>query len=850
MKQYSKLSLLIIHLINVSVLFSQNEWGKMNFPEETFATSPSGIDRTVILDGDPTTSWTSPHSGVDVTIHLVYPWPIKSIDILWGEKFPSEYTIESSVDGKMWSELIHRTGFKGAPVITSPGGWKREFESDIVNPMVTASYLRLRTVNTKKPIQIKDVRINGQYAFCYAPIPKTAVCFDKTASLDARVNDMLSRMTVREKIGLTGGFNYYSISGLERFGFHEVMMCDASAGLHIRPVENEFGITALSKSTSFPATVALAATWDPTLAFALGKSIGEECRAAGVGVLLGPGMNIYRTSTCGRNFEYMGEDPYLVSRMVVQDIKGIQSQGIMATAKHLMANQNEFGRYNGNAIIDARTMREIYLVAFNAAIKEADVAAIMSSYNWLNNEKCGDSKTLLTDVLRKEMGYDGMVMSDWGGFYDFSKTLESGQNLIMPAYKSFHDVITSRLISNYDATVVKLNSMVAPTVKALLKSGVWERVQGGEAIYQKTLPEHQIVSLKIAESAITLLKNDQVLPLKIGQKILIVGNQTAVKNSHSGIGSGYVEGWEKKDFFVGLKAIYGDNVSYEEKPTDAQIAKADRILYFFNMLDAETYDRSFELPEETNTAIKDLASKNKNVIVIASTGTAFGMPWINSVKGLVHGYYLGQEYGTAMANVLSGAVNPSGKLPFSMEQSFADSPAFDYNIYSGQACFNGDIPATPFFNINYKEGVLVGYRWYDTKKKQVNFPFGFGLSYTTFKYKKLSVKENNDNQYPFTAIVSVTNTGAVAGKEVVQVYVSDVASKTIQPEKRLAGFLKIDLKPGETKTVSIPLNFIGFKYVDSTTNKWVFEAGDFIIKAGSSSRTLTLSQTINITTLQ
>ena len=811
--------------------------GQITFAMETTATSSlTNSNPTAILDGDSLTSWSSQTNDPQkITVDLGTRWPIQSVEIEWGKKYPSEYEVQLTTDGKTWQTVAHPTDFK---LVVSKGWAKYKFTTHKIEPSVTACGIRINCLKSTNGFEMVDLRINGQYPFCYEPVPADAVCLNKTAAPEARVNDLLSRMTIREKIGMAGGFNFFFFPGIERFGFEPVLLNDATSGLNLRPeIERERSV--ISQSTSFPLAAALAATWQPEFAFEMGKAIGEECRAAGTGVLLGPGVNIHRTSTCGRNFEYMGEDPWLASRMAVQHIKGVQSQKVIATVKHFIANNNEFVRTRCNAIIDERTLHEIYLPAFAAAVQEANVRAVMSSYNWLNGEKCGEDKALLTDILRGELGYTGMVMSDWGdGTEDMTKILGSGQNIIMPGMKDFGQHVRSLLEKDPAGTEKQLDAMITPTLRILFEMGTWDRVPA-DPQFKKTFAGHKITARTIAESAITLLRNDQVLPLAQGQTILITGDQSAITNASSGGGSGHVKGYDHVNFYDGLKTLFGNAVTYDANPSDAVVKQADRILYFFKMSDSEGTDRPFDLSEKINQQIQTLAAKNPNVIVIATTGTGFGTPWLDSVKGLVHGYFLGQEYGEAMANVLSGKVTPSGKLPFTIEKSFADSPAYGYNVINGQQEWSGNIKnqPVPYFDVPYSEGVFMGYRWYEAKKKPVNFPFGFGLSYTTFTMSDLKVSANTiTKEKQVTLSVTVKNTGKVAGAEVVQLYVHDEAASVERPYRELKGFQKVFLQPGESKTVTIPLDWKALAFWDVKTHAWLTEPGSFKLLVGNSSQ--------------
>lgn len=821
-----------------ATLFAISASGQMAFTAETTATSSlPGSNPMSVLDGDVSTAWSSDKNDEqEITVDLGHRVTVRSVEIQWDKNYPSEYEVQLSADGKNWQTVAHPVGFKKPE---NKGGFQFQFTVHKITPPFEAQGVRIRCLKSSKGFQLADLGINGLYPFSYDPVPADAVCLDKTANPKARVQDMLARMTLREKVRMVQGFNFFFFPGFERFGFAPVLLDDSTSGVNMRPdLEREY--SSLSKSTGFPLASALAATWQPELAFEMGKAIGEECRAAGTGILLGPGVNIHRTSTGGRNFEYMGEDPFLTARMAVEYIKGVQSQKVIATIKHFIANNNEFVRTRSNAVIDERTLHEIYLPAFAAAVEEGHVRAVMSSYNWLNGRKCGEDKILLTDILRGELGYTGMVMSDWGGNEDMAKVPESGQNMVMPENRNLGRHIRSLLEKDPNGTEAILDKMIAPTLEVLFEMGTWDRPASDPA-FKQTLPGHKTLARTIGESAVTLLKNDGVLPLIPGQRILVTGDKKAVENAFSGGGSGCVPGYDRVNFYDGLKAVIGNTVTYLPTPSDEAIKQADRILYFFKMSDTEGTDRPFELPENINREIQTLAAKNPNVIVVASTGTAFATPWLDSVKGLVHGYFLGQEYGAAMADILSGKANPSGKLPFTMEMAYADSPACGYNLVDNTLWWkDAQFPPTvksKTLDIPYSEGVFVGYRWYEAKKKAVNFPFGFGLSYTTFKIGDPKISADTlTKEPPISVSVTVTNTGKVSGAEVVQLYVHEDKPEIERPYRELKGFKKVFLQPGESKTVTIPLNWKDLAFWDVKTHAWKAEPGTFTLLIGNSSR--------------
>lgn len=775
-----------------------------------------------------------------LTLDLKYKVLIHSVTLDWTVNCAENFDIQLSSDGKKYRTVKAVTGLHVPKTrrnfARQPG--KRTYEF----PEQVAAYVRLLLKNAAVPgkgYELIELRINKEVPICFAPVPEAAVCLDVSADPAARVDDLIRRMTFREKVHFTGGFDFFLFPGLARFGLKPVLLNDTSAGVVIRGVDHATAGALPHESTGFPVSSALAATWNPALAKEMGGAIAEECRAHGTGVLLGPGMNIHRTSICGRNFEYYSEDPLLSAQMAVPFIQGVQEKGIVSTAKHFIANNNEFLRFNCNALIGDRALHEIYLPAFKAAVQEGGVQAIMSSYNWLNGHKCGEYKYLLTDVLRDEIGFEGMVMTDWNGSDDRTAAPGSGQNIIMPAKRELFGYLMKQYESDPAATEKTVEQMIRPTLRVLFSSGVWDRPAGGEAEYLATLPAHKKVARKIGSEAVTLLKNSGVLPLGKGASILVCGTELAVLESSSGRGSGNVKGYDHVTYLDGIKTRF-PNADYKPHPSDEEIRSADYVLYFFEMRDKEGDDRPFELPEKTAAAIRRIAELNDQVIVVASSGTAFEMDWIDEVEGLIHCYFLGQERGNALGDVLAGRVNPSGKLPFTMEKKYADSPAFGDNVFDGKTIWSCNDPLRrkqKTFDVNYDEGIFVGYRWYEAKNKPIHFPFGFGLSYATFKINaaKASSKTVAPGQ-PLQISVQVQNTGKTAGAEVVQCYVHDEESSVPRPYRELKAFRKVFLQPGETKTVTLTLRWDDFAFWDEVSKDWNVEPGTFRLLVGNSSR--------------
>lgn len=512
-------------------------------------------------------------------------------------------------------------------------------------------------------------------------LPKNAVYTNKNASAVARAKDVISRLTFDEKLMLTGGWNLMHFPAVERLGLPPVYFADASQGVHIKNI-----CVQVKKSTAFPSTIALAATWNQELANAYSKSIGEECRAWGVSVLLGPGLNIYRHSAGGRNFEYLGEDPFLTSQLGVNYIKGLQDAGTLATIKHFIGNDQEFVRHIVNIKTGERALREIYLPPFEAGIKEGKALAVMTGNNQVNGFPGAADKPLTGDVLRKEYGFKGVVMSDWANsiYWPEKLALEltSGHSLLMANNEPFAAYINQEIKDHPEKKQrleKGLDTMVFYNLFTFFKSGIYDRAYRNPALLS-TFDTHKKIALQTAEEGITLLKNDDgILPIKPAsvKKIVVLGSDEAL-NAYTGKGSGVVEGYDHTDYVTGLKHIYGDKIVYKKDISDDEISSADVVLYFTTKPSGESFDIDFNLPDVQDT-VKMYAQLNKNLVVIHSGGNGLAMPWLSSVKAFVFAYLLGQERGVALANVISGKINPSGKLPFTIEKDFNEGPGKDYN---------------------------------------------------------------------------------------------------------------------------------------------------------------------------
>lgn len=673
-----------------------------------------------------------------------------------------------------------------------------------------------------------------------------------------RARDVLSRLTFDEKLMLTGGWKGMFLPGVPRLGLRPVRMSDATQGVHLKP---NYIYMKNGKSTSFPAFLALAATWNPSLTKEMGKAVGEECHAFGVDILLGPGINMYRVSENGRNFEYLGEDPYLTSRMVVPYVKGLQGTKIIATAKHYLCNDQEVCRHIASSDVDMRTLREIYLPPWKAAIEKAGMKAIMTGNNLVNSVPCSMDKALTEDILRKEYGFNGMAMTDWQNTcYHPEKqnlVLPSGESLLMSNNEVFAGYIRDYLKAHpgkKDSIENLLDTMVYHNLLPVFEMGIYDR-KPVDSSYFKTFARHRAVSRQMGDQAITLLKNeDNILPVAPGKKILLTGGSEV----QAGKGSGYIEGYNHVTFADGLRKVYGKNLTVKVHPADAEVKAADVVFFRLNKEAGEGHDIPFEVPKGVKDTILHLASLNPNVVVLVSACNGLDLSWLPEVKGVLWCYFLGQERGDALADVVSGKVNPSGHLPFTLEKKFSDSPDPDYNYIGGKPYWCGSngcykrywlgLPVkkksgiAPFikphqaFHIPYREGVFIGYRWYQEKHIPVWFPFGYGLSYTTFRLHKPKLSDEIITATrPVTVKVAVTNTGKRAGAEVVQLYVGEKQSRVKRPVKELKHFQKVFLQPGETKTVSFTVDRNDLAYWDTATGQWRTDKGTYVLTVGTSS---------------
>ncbi len=665
---------------------------------------------------------------------------------------------------------------------------------------------------------------------------------------DKRADSVLTLMTADEKIALVGGDRSFFIRPLPRLNLQEVYMSDATQGVHIRDkfTDSDLSKYQLEKSTSFPSPILLASTWNPGLSYQYAEAIGEECRAGGIGILLGTGMNAYRQSQCGRNFEYFGEDPFLRSRMIEQYVKGVQSTGTIATLKHFVANNTDYYRRRSNSVVDERALHEIYLPPFKAGI-DAGAKAVMTSYNQLNGEWCGQSETAINEILRKQLGFQWLVMTDWWSVYDGEKLAKSGQDLEMPLAIALKDA--HALIRDGKITVSDIDRMAKSILRTYFAMKLDEMKR--DTSFYENFENHERIALQTAREGIVLLKNEgNILPITEKSKTILLTGDYVDKLAVGG-GAAEVKGYNNRLMLDELKKEFGDRLTYIKNPTAAQINSADMVLCNVGTQDSEGWDRPFPLPEDQELKVRQCVDNNPNTVVIVTSGSGIRMTdWNDKARGIIYAWYGGQIGNKALAEIISGKTNPSGKLPITIEKDFKDSPGYGYipegeSLYTGWG--DGKEKEHPVFDINYKEGIFIGYRWYEMKKIEPLYPFGYGLSYTSFEYSNLTAsKEQFSENDTITISFSLKNAGQTKGAEIAQLYVEDVQSSVPRPIKELKEFKKVEIEPGESVTVVLRLTKQDFSFWNPQTKGWYAEKGAFIIHIGSSSKDIRLKKEIEL----
>ena len=660
------------------------------------------------------------------------------------------------------------------------------------------------------------------------------------------LKELVAKMTLEEKAAMCSGADFWHTEAVERLGIPAMMVSDGPHGLRKQDqAADNLGVNDSIKAVCFPAGCGTAASFNRELITRMGEALGEECQAEGVGVILGPAVNIKRSPLCGRNFEYYSEDPYVASEMAGALIAGVQSKNVGTSIKHFFANNQEHRRMSSSSEIDERTMREIYLAAFEGAVKKQKPWTVMCSYNKINGVYGAENRWSLTDVLRGEWGFDGFVVSDWGAVNDRVPDLEAGLDLEMPSSGGVNDRLIVEAVKDGRLKEEVLDEAVERILNIVYR---FEENRDKTAVFDRD-KDHELAK-KVAEETCVLLKNeDSVLPLQEKAKIAFIGKYAA-KPRYQGGGSSHinshkvtgawdcVKDWGNITFAEGFRddADQTDEALLKEAVEAAE--KAEAAVIFAGLPDSfesEGFDRThMRMPECQNELIERIAAVQPNTIVVLHNGSPVEMPWADRVKGILEAYLGGQAVGAAVVDILFGKVNPSGKLPETIPYQLEDNPSYLY--YSGE----GD-------RVEYREGVFVGYRHYDKKKMAVRFPFGYGLSYTTFAYSepKLSAERILDSE-TVTIRVDVTNTGSRAGKETVQLYVSAPDSAVIRPVRELRGFDKIELAPGETKMVSFTLDKRAFAYWNTDIHDWHVESGRYLIQVGGSSRDIAIEQEVYV----
>lgn len=653
----------------------------------------------------------------------------------------------------------------------------------------------------------------------------------------AKADEVIAGLTLDEKLNMTHGYSDFFFNGVPEKGIPYVYLSDATQGVHMRNnLPDPSMVKQLEKSTAFPCPIMLSATFNPELAYVYAKSIGEECRAGGIEVLLGPGINIYRDSQCGRNFEYFGEDPYLTSKMAENYVKGMQSTGTAACLKHFIANNLEFNRRRSNSVIDERALYEIYLPGFKAGV-DAGVATVMTSYNQLNGEWCGQNEYVIKNLLRGYLGFKGGIMTDWKSVYDWEKVVKSGQNIKMPGNKHFYiDADPSQLLKEGKITEKDIERMIRPIIATCIAFDLYDRDKYDTSLLSK-LAEHEANAYKVASEGIVLLKNNGILPLSASNsgKILVTGK--FLNEIPRGKGSAAVEGYNNVSLTAAMRDCFGKDVEFVRNPSKEAVQNADIVIVSVGTIDSESVERPFALPSKEEAFVKNIVSQNANTIVLVNSGSGIRMTdWAGDAAAVIYGWYPGQTGFRAITDAITGKINPSGKLPMTIEKEFADSPAKN-SVPAGSALVrNTNEHLVKVFDVNYDESVLVGYRWYETKNIEPLFPFGFGLSYTTFSLDKAKLSAKNiEAGKPVKVSVTLTNTGNREGAEVVQLYVSEKNPTVLRPKKELKAFKKVVLAPKAKSVVEFEVDSNALAFWDDKTHGWKVNDGEYVISLGTSS---------------
>ncbi len=645
-----------------------------------------------------------------------------------------------------------------------------------------------------------------------------------------KIRDIISQLTLEEKAALCSGRDFWHTKKNERLGIPEIMVSDGPHGLRKQDQkEDNLGVNDSIKAVCFPTACALAASFDRDLVETVGKALGEECQAENVAVILGPGTNIKRSPLCGRNFEYFSEDPYLATNIAAAHIKGVQSQGVGTSLKHFCANNREFRRNSYDSRIDERAFREIYLASFEGAVKMGQPWTVMCSYNRINGDQASENKRILTDILRDEWGFEGLVVSDWGAVKDRAKCIQAGLDLEMPGNGGANDKVIVEAVQNgtlaeedVDRCVYRILELIYKGIDNHDDSYVWDK------------EKHHGLSKAVATECMVLLKNDDnVLPLADSDYIEIIGG-FAKKPRFQGGGSSHINCTKTDSMLYAMQGnshvkyepgFSADDDAYDKVLFDSAVKTAktvDKVVIFAGLPESYEFEggdrQHMSLPKVQNDLIDAVCKVCNKVIVVLHNGAPVEMPWIDKVQGVLEAYLAGQGSGAAVKDILYGTVNPSGRLAETFPLRLCDTPSYlDFALDS-------DV-------INYREGIFVGYRYYTTKQMPVLFPFGYGLSYTKFSYGNLkqSTTEMTDDS-TMEVSVNVINEGSLTGKEVVQLYISKPETKIPRPIRELKGFDKIEVKPGQRRNVTFTLDKRSFAYYDTELGDWYTEPGEYLIQ--------------------
>lgn len=660
---------------------------------------------------------------------------------------------------------------------------------------------------------------------------------------------LIAEMTLEEKASLCSGRDTWHLQGIERLGIPSVMVTDGPHGLRKqKATADHLGLFNSVPATCFPSAAGIASSWNRKLIEAMGEALGKECQAENVAILLGPGANIKRSPLCGRNFEYFSEDPYLSSEMAASHIRGVQSQGVGTSLKHFAANNQEHRRMTSDSVVDERTLREIYLASFEGAVKQAQPWTIMCAYNQVNGEFASENERLLTDILKEEWGHEGFVVSDWGAVNDRVKGLAAGLELEMPSSSGEGTARIVEAVRNGELDEAKLDAAVERLLRVIFQAADQRRP---DAAFDPA--QHHRLAREVAQESMVLLKNeDGILPLKRSGTIAVIG-ALAKQPRYQGSGSSQINPTFLDDITEEIatsardaEVVYTPGYDLKEEETSPQwleqakqLAASASVAVLFaglpNSYESEGFDRKhLRIPQNQAALIEAVAEVQPHLVVVLCNGAPVEMPWIGKTKAVLEAYLGGQALGGAVADLLFGVVSPSGKLAETFPLQLSDNPS--YLFFPGE----GD-------KVEYREGLFVGYRYYDKKNLTPLFPFGYGLSYTTFEYSNLIVdKKQLKDIEKLQVSVDVTNTGSYTAKEIIQLYVRDKESTVIRPDKELKGFDKVELVPGETKTVVFELDYRSFAYYDVESKDWMVETGEFDILIGKSSRDIVLTESVSV----